>query len=133
MSREGGNIGLLNTGPQSFIITLFYSFLLNFDWLVHLVRCKNVSTTNYKRGNFMYHYWRCTSTYQPLSYPLDPCVVSQSLLRSRGYLQCILYWSELYNELFVMFKLIVLTNSMKLKLKRPSSCNRLFLPYSKIH
>ena len=46
-----GHWAVYYTSPQSLIITFSYSliswgFLLNFDWLVHLVECPNVSTTN---------------------------------------------------------------------------------------
>ena len=60
------------TSPQS-LIFFFNNFgtCLYFDWLVHLVECVNVSTSNcnYSVGNFVYHYLGCTSGYRPLSYP----------------------------------------------------------------
>ena len=51
--REGGDIRLFITlvpkGFKTFSYSLDYHqwiFLINFDWLVHLVECPNVSTTN---------------------------------------------------------------------------------------
>ena len=45
--------------------------LVNFDWLIHLVECSNVSTTyfNLQKENFVYNHLECTSIYRPLSYP----------------------------------------------------------------
>ena len=62
--RKGGN-----TSPQSLILTFSYllayqpwGLLLNFDWLVHLVDCPNVTTTicNLQKKNFVYHHRGCT-------------------------------------------------------------------------
>ena len=70
---EGGDIGLFITlVPKVFLI----HWLINIgdfylDWLVHLVECSNVSTSNcnVRRCNFVYHHLGCTLIYQPLSYP----------------------------------------------------------------
>ena len=65
------------TSPQSLRITFFLligfttfgTFLLNFNWLVHLVACPNVSTTN------SYCRCGCTSIYRPLSYPFRSMIL----------------------------------------------------------
>ena len=74
-----GHLAVYSTSPQSFIITIligllnnFLGLILNFDWLIHIVECSNVSTIEiYRRGNFVYHHLGCTSINWPLS--LNPC------------------------------------------------------------
>ena len=47
-----------------------WGILLNFDRLVKLsVLTFQLIIIIYKRSNFWYHHWRCTSNYRPLSYP----------------------------------------------------------------
>ena len=75
-----GHWAVYYTSPQSFIITFSYSLayqpwglLCNFEWMVLLVECPKVSTTNcnLQKGSFcvsslgMY-----TSIYRLLSYPI---------------------------------------------------------------
>ena len=46
-----GQWAIYYSSPQSFIIMFSYSFtsvtLVNFDWLVQLIECLNISTTNF--------------------------------------------------------------------------------------
>ena len=63
-----GTLGYLLQQPPKFSNNAFSNFglatlghLLDFDWLIHEVKCPNVSTTNRN------HHWGCTSIYQPLS------------------------------------------------------------------
>ena len=68
------------TGPQSFIIMFSYSlaqqlyglpYLVLISWLIKLsVQTFQSLIVIYKRGDFVYHNWACTSIYRPLSYPI---------------------------------------------------------------
>ena len=62
---------------------------VNFDWLIHYVKCSNVLTTNfnYRRSNFVYHYLECTSIYQLLSYPFKSLVPTSHVLLPREEVQ----------------------------------------------
>ena len=54
--------------PKVFLLDQqLWGHFLNFDLLVHLIDCPNVSTTNYnlQMGNFVYQHWGCTSINRP--------------------------------------------------------------------
>ena len=73
ISWEGGDIWLNYTSPQSCIITFSYSLAQqlqghsgNFKLSVQTFEPPIVI---YRRNNFMYNQWGCSSNYRPLSYP----------------------------------------------------------------
>ena len=66
------------TGTQSFIAPWLTHWLKNFTtwiligWFIKLsVQTFLPLILIFRRGNFVYHHWRCTSIYRPLS--LDSC------------------------------------------------------------
>ncbi len=79
-SRKGrGQWTVYYTSPQSFILTFCHSvdqqlqgIQMNFDWLIYLVKCSNVSSNNcdQQKREFVYHHWGCTEINLQLSYPL---------------------------------------------------------------
>ena len=72
-----------NTYPQSFNVFLSVGFklwglLFNLiGWFVKLsVQTFQPQIFIYKRDNFVYHYWRCTSIFRPLSYPYRSLLIT---------------------------------------------------------
>ena len=54
---------------------------IDFNWLVNLVECLNISSFQpliliYRRGNFVCHHWGCTFIYRPLPYPFGTLALS---------------------------------------------------------
>ena len=78
--REG-----MDTSPQSFILTFSYSVVglttleLNFYWLFIKLSVKTFQplTVIYKRDNFVYNHWGCTSIYRPLSFPFISLTITR--------------------------------------------------------
>ena len=48
----------------------FLGTILNFDWFSLFYLVFQLLIVNYRRDNFVYHHWGCTSIYRSLSYPL---------------------------------------------------------------
>ena len=75
--REGGDIGLFITLVPKVLNNIFLFFGLTtlgtlnlICWLTKLsVQTFKPLIVNYRRSNFVYNYWKCTSIYLPLSYP----------------------------------------------------------------
>ena len=84
---ERGQLAVYFIGNQSFIITFSYSFNNFWDskwiligWLIKLsVQTFQPLIVIYRRDNFVYHYWRYTSNYRPLSYPFRSLLINQYL------------------------------------------------------
>ena len=72
---EGADNGLFYTLVSKLLYLLV--LLLNFDWLVRLVECSNILTSNYdiQKYNFVHHHWGYSSI---CLLPLDPWVICPS-------------------------------------------------------
>ena len=86
--REGRDIGLFITlVPKSLILTLPYSLCLTtlgkilIGWFIKLrVQTFQLLIVIYRKGNFVYHHWRCTSIYRPVSYTFRSLIFSKWIL-----------------------------------------------------
>ena len=79
----GGVIRLLITVPNVFIFVgkQHWGILLHFlNWFIKLSgQTFQPLILIYRRGNFVYHHWECTSIYRPLSYPFRSLVLLDAL------------------------------------------------------
>ena len=63
--RRKGQWTVCYISPQSFIIRFLIRWLNNFFILEIFISFQSLIVI-YKRNNFVYHHWGCTSIYQPL-------------------------------------------------------------------
>ena len=67
------DLSVFYTSPQRFIITFSIRWLISFRDFWHF-SLQTFLIVIYRRRNFVYHHWRCTSIYRPLSYPFRSMV-----------------------------------------------------------
>ena len=81
MHRMRGHWAIYYTSPQSLIrwLNIFGDFYWIYVGMFIKLSVQTFQPLNvmYRRSNFVYHLWRCTSIYRPLSYPFIICVKYQ--------------------------------------------------------
>ena len=91
------------------INNLAWRLLLNFYWLSFQMFQPLIVL--YRRGNFVYHHWRCTSIYRTLSYPFRPVSKFTLTFRSSNFYYCkmenselLCIWCQIYDSYANSFK-----------------------------
>ena len=114
VKKEGGDTGRFSIRQ----LYNFVDFLLNSVWLV----VKTFQIVIYRRDNFVYHLWGCTSINRPMSYPFRYLLIKRMSNLLVEYVKR--HWSVLYGRFlirqlynFVDFNLILLGWFIKLSTK----------------